>query len=692
LRRRVFFILVGLALLGALAPLILFAFSSSRSEWTAGTAPAMTVAPDHWTTGNKDAVGTAYGTASPVWFTAVHGTLADLLYPTVDRDNLRQFGFIVTDGATFFFDASQQGVASSRVTDDRALTYELRVDDTAQHFSLVTDLAANTSNPVVLVRTRLVGGSSRLHVYAYLVPHLGGSGTAQTAFFEGNRGYVSKGGTWLAIGGDTALGARTAGYLGQGDGYDQLHRGALATRYREAGPGHVTLTWEISHSAGWTTALAFGNTRAGADAALDAVLEKGADRTLVDYRDGWRGYALGLAGAPPAAGPNFFYSADVIKMAEDKQHPGAIVASLAVPWGDTATDESVDTGYRKVWPRDLYHAAGGLLAAGDNATAYDVLRFMGRQQQADGSMPQNTNLDGAPIWTGRQLDETADAILLAARLTGKASGPDIARAADYLVANGPATQQERWEEAGGYSPATMAAEIAALRAAVWWSRHTGASTDRATSWESTADRWDAALETDTLTRTGHLAGGSYYLRISPDGKPDSAEPIDLANGGGVWDQREIVDPSFLELVRLGIRCPNDPRVLATLRAVDQASSGSAEGLILWYRYPHDGYGEKNEGSSPPGQGHLWPLLTGERGVYSVLAGRDPSVYWGTLLSLARRDGLLGEQVWEETGDPTGSARPLVWAQAEYIVLEKAATTRRVDDMPVSSRPLSCPVA
>ncbi len=238
----------------------------------------------------------------------------------------------------------------------------------------------------------------------------------------------------------------------------------------------------------------------------------------------------------------------------------------------------------------------------------------------------------------------------------------------------------------------MAAEIAALRAAVWWSRHTGASTDRAASWESTADRWDAALETDTLTRTGHLAGGSYYLRISPDGKPDSAEPIDLANGGGVWDQREIVDPSFLELVRLGIRCPNDPRVLATVRAVDQASSGIAEGTMLWYRYPHDGYGEKNEGSSPPGQGHLWPLLTGERGVYSVLAGRDPSVYWGTLLSLAGEDGLLGEQVWEETGDPTGSARPLVWAQAEYIVLEKAATSGRVDDLPVSSRPLSCPVA
>src|SRR5260370_21232400 len=136
------------------------------------------------------------------------------------------------------------GVGGLGVTDDRALACELRVDDAAQYFSLVTDLAAGPSNPGVLVPPRLVGGSSRLHVYAYLVPHLGGSGIAQTAFFAGDRGYVGKGGTWLAIGGDTAMGARTAGYLGHGDRYHQLHWGALARQYREAGPGHGTLTWE----------------------------------------------------------------------------------------------------------------------------------------------------------------------------------------------------------------------------------------------------------------------------------------------------------------------------------------------------------------------------------------------------------------------------------------------------------------
>ena len=682
MRRRLFFILGGLVTAGVIGQFI-FAFES-RSEWSADVAPASRTAPDHWTTGNKDAVGTALTRRSPVWFTAVHGTLADVLYPTVDMDNLRQFGFLVTDGSSFFFDSSQQGVASSRVTDDRALTYELRVDDPVHHFSVITEIATATDGPVVVVRTHLVGNTTLLHVYAYLVPHLAGSGAGQTAFFEGDRAYVSKGQTWLAVATGTERGKRTAGYQGHGDGYDQLHHQTLPNRYRKAGPGHVTLTWELPQGQTSTTELAFGVSRQAADFALDTTLRLGAQAVFKTYRDSWWNYATSL-GAPAGVSPLFYYSAEVIKMAEDKRHPGAIVASLALPWGDTATDEAVDPGYRKLWPRDLYHAASGLLAAGDESTAADVARFMGRMQRPDGSMPQNTDLEAVPVWTGQQLDETADAILLAvrvSRLLNVGEGPDIARAADYIVRAGPQTQQERWEEAGGYSPATMAAEIAALNAAVLWSKKTGVSADRAAVWASTARRWDSVLESTTFTTAGPLGGG-YYLRISGDGKPDAAELMTIANQGGVWDQREIVDPSFLELVRLGVRQANDGRVTGTLGIVDAASSGQAGGMTIWYRYPHDGYGEKNEGSAPPGRGHLWPLLAGERGIYEVLRGGDPRPYRAGLDSLAGSDQLLGEQVWEGTGLPTGSARPLVWAHAEYIVLAKAVATGKVDDSPAT---------
>ena len=658
------------ALLVAAVALGVFVVRQVTTRSPATVAPSAQVPADHWTTGDKMAIGAAYGRASNVWFTAVHGTLADVLYPAVDVDNLRQLDYLVTDGSTFLFDAATEGTASAVVTDDRALTYQTRVEFTARHFAIVTSYSTDPAGPVVVVRTQLVGQTSRLKVYAYLVPHLGGSGANQKAAFEGDRAFVNKGSTWLAVGDGGPMGPHVAGFLGKGDGFDQLHHDVLSQRYDRAGPGRVTLTWELSSSGPWTIALAFGTTKAGASSALTATLKRGANAVLSAYRDGWRAYAASLT--PPAgARPLFFHSAEVIKMAEDKLHPGAIVASLARPWGDVGPDDDGDVGYRKVWPRDLYHAASGLLAAGDAATAYDVLRFMGKMQRPDGSMPQNTDLNATPVWPGQQLDETADAILLSARLAGKATGPDVARAAQYIVSHGPATQQERWEEASGYSPATLAAEIAALREAA---RLVDPAT--ASSLRDTATRWDSMVESWTLTHGGPL-GGAYYLRISPDGKPDAGELVDLANGGGVWDQREIVDPSFLELVRLGVRSASDPRIVATLKAVDTATRAK----IGWHRYPHDGYGEPNAGSEPPGQGHLWLLLEAERGVYTVLAGGDATSYLDDLQLRAGPEELLGEQVWEDDATPTGSARPLVWAHAEYIVLAQAVASGTVDDRP-----------
>ena len=69
-----------------------------------------------------------------------------------------------------------------------------------------------------------------------------------------------------------------------------------------------------------------------------------------------------------------------------------------------------------------------------------------------------------------------------------------------------------------------------------------------------ADEWNAKIEQWTLTTSGPLGGGTYYLRIT-NGDPNSAAALAIANNGGEYDQRAIVDSSFLELVRLGIRSP-----------------------------------------------------------------------------------------------------------------------------------------
>lgn len=624
-------------------------------------APGPSVADDGWTTGNKDAIGTSYERTSLVWFTAVHGALADLLYPTVDQDNLRQFGYLVTDGATFLFDETADGSVTSRVTDARALTYETTVVDPSHGFSLVHRFATDPARSVILERTRLVGGGPRLHVYAYLIPHLRDSGLLQSAGFDGDRGWVSRDGRWLVAGG-AGMGARTAGLVRHGDGLAQLRSFRLDHRYSRAGPGRVTLAWEIPTRSSWTEGIAFGSGLEATEQALSASLGRGFDAVADAYRLGWLGYAASLDSLAGRAPDLWYHSAEVIKMAEDKHQPGAIVASLALPWGDKGSDEPRDVGYRKVWPRDLYHAARALLAAGDTSTALDIARFMRRQQLDDGSMPQNTDLAGAPIWKGQQLDETADAILLSTALAGRlseAERPDVVAAAEYIASNGPATGQDRWEENAGYSPATISAEIAALRAA--------GRGDLAAS-------WSAGLESWTFCSNG------WYLRIAPHGRPNAIEDVTLANGGGVYPQQALTDPSFLELVRLKVRGPSDPRILATLAATDAAVRGGGS-QALFHRYPNDGYGELSPAGAPPGRGHAWPLLTAERGVYTVLAGRDAGPFLRSVTSMAGSEQLLPEQVWEDSAEPTGSARPLVWAHAEYLILARAVITGVVVDQP-----------
>lgn len=586
-----------------------------------------------------------------------------MLYPTVDQDNVRQFGYLVTDGKSFLFDETRDGVVTSRVNDSRVLVYETAVSDPAHGFTLIHDFATDPQRPVLLERTRITGRTAGLHLYAYLVPHLRDTGLGQSAGFDGSLGWVTSSGRWLAAGG-AAGGERVAGFIRRNDGLTQLSRYRISKQYSSAADGRVSLMWEVPSSGSWTEGIALASSRSAAEGALRTSLGLGFDQILKAYVAGWRKYVQGLDDLSGRASDLWFHSVEVIKMAEDKAHPGAIVASLALPWGDQVEDDPADAGYRKVWPRDLYHAARALLAAGDVATALDVARFMRVQQRADGSMPQNTNLFGTPIWSGQQMDETADAVLLSAALAERlpaAERPDISAAADYIATHGPVTQQERWEENSGYSPATMAAEIAALRAA---------------GRNDLAAKWDASLERLTYSSLG------YYLRISPSGHPDAVEDVSIANGGGVFPQQKILDPSFLELVRLGVRRADDPRVVSSLSQTDDAVRVDVGLDAYFHRYPYDGYGERLPGGAPPGIGRAWPLLSGERGVYTVLTGGDGSPFLRAVADAAGPEQLIPEQIWDSApSGPTGSARPLVWAHAEYVILARAIATGQVADRP-----------
>ena len=173
----------------------------------------------------------------------------------------------------------------------------------------------------------------------------------------------------------------------------------------------------------------------------------------------------------------------------------------------------------------------------------------------------------------------------------------------------------------------------------------------------------------------------YYVRIAPvtrDGSPPLAGDIQMKNVGesGVVPAASIVSTDALALVRFGLRAPDDPRIVNTVRVVDSLLKIDTPNGPCWHRYNHDGYGEHEDGSpfDGTGIGRAWPLLTGERAHYELAAGRTDEArrLMKAMEAFTSDGGMIPEQIWDTAdiperalyfGQPTGSAMPLVWAHA-----------------------------
>ena len=182
--------------------------------------------------------------------------------------------------------------------------------------------------------------------------------------------------------------------------------------------------------------------------------------------------------------------------------------------------------------------------------------------------------------------------------------------------------------------------------------------------------------------------------LSPDEDPNHGLlTIHNRPPGQPWQfpAKDIVDGGFLELVRYGVRKPDDPLVEDSLRVVDAVLKVNTPFGSCWRRYNHDGYGTRPDGGSFEGwgQGRAWPLLTGERAHYEFAAGRDVRKLIRTVEQFAFRGRMLPEQVWDGPdvksagmyfGQPAGSAMPLMWAHAEYVKLLRSVVDGRVFDL------------
>ena len=439
------------------------------------------------------------------------------------------------------------------------------------------------------------------------------------------------------------------------------------------------------------------------------------------YIRDWRRWQEGLIECKPLReGGRDLYriSTAVLQTHHARSIPGGLIASLSTPWGQTRgdTDQASGTsGYHLIWPRDLVHSASGLFAAGAKVEALDVLCFLRATQMADGHWPQNMWVDGQPFWTGIQLGETAFPILLLdlLRRDGVLSPrelprfwPMVRRAASYIVRCGPSTQQDRWENQRGYTPYTLAAVIASFLVAAELADQMSELTI-GNYLRETADAWNSAIESwlyVTGTELAHrLAIDGYYVRsIMPEcdevSSPRTGHLVlktTAAQQNGIL-ATEIISPDALALVRFGLRAPDDPRIVSTLKAIDALLRVETPGGPCWHRYNGDRYGEQVDGSPfdrrPGGVGRAWPLLTGERGHYELMAGHQDEAIrlLKAMASFAGDGGMIPEQVWDTEniperglflGRPSGSAMPLCWAHAEYIKLRRSLADGQSFDTP-----------
>jgi len=160
------------------------------------------------------------------------------------------------------------------------------------------------------------------------------------------------------------------------------------------------------------------------------------------------GKDLVIPDAPEEVRREAFLSAMILKVHQGRTYPGAVIASLSVPWGNTSDNHG---GYHLVWMRDAVEAGLALLSVGQVDDARRMLAYAMATQRADGGWPQNGLPDGRAFWAGVQLDEVGFPILLAAKLdeNGALDGLNgvaamILAAAGYLARNGPISPQDRW--------------------------------------------------------------------------------------------------------------------------------------------------------------------------------------------------------------------------------------------------------
>lgn len=643
---------------------------------------------------------------SPVWFTTAKGMLTEVFYPTIDTAQIKDSQFIVSDGKSFMVEEKNlkhdvEVLSASMVkigNYDRKGRFEI-------HHTFFTLGDSATIVDEVEVKVNQDG----LNFYLLTNPHISNTGS-------NDRASTSQDG-FLAIEGKSALSVRTTagfrnksvGFVGFSDGWQDISRDyKMDYAFEKATGGNVSFTGEVDIPAKKGTykfyvVYSFTDNKKE----LDPILPN-YKLAKKKYESTWADYFATLK-KPSNVSENelalYYRSLYVLKVHEDKRNPGALIASLSIPWGEKQFEVPGQKigGYHLIWPRDLYHVALALLSAGDMESPMNALRFLKKIQYDEtdgnwnlsprvipksGAFPQNTWVSGENYWGGLQIDQVGYPIHLFYQVYSKQDlagqskmlkefRPMIEKALNFIISYGPWSQQERWEENFGISPSSFSVATSAL---IIGSKLF--NNDFGRKLRNVANGWLTKpgdnIDTWTYTTNGVYGDGSYYLRIAggdsfgASWNPDLDVNTHIANSGRRVNQKTMLDQGFLKLALMGLRPASDNKLKKSKALVDENISVVTPRGRGWYRYSFDAYGEQDKG-------RLWPLLSSEHGRFAIERYRVGDLSWDEVKTKTQpivdsylgfaNDGLMiPEQIFEHNGKGTGAATPLAWSHAEYIKL------------------------
>ncbi|MFX1242569.1 MAG: glycoside hydrolase family 15 protein [Promethearchaeota archaeon] len=692
-----------------------------------GQAPGGPGVEPSWTSSAKDGVGTSISHGSLVWFTLSEGIINEVYYPRIDQANIRDFQFLVTDNSDLFEEEKQNCEHKIETVEQGVPTFKIINTSHKKCYTIEKVILTDPRRDVLILKVKFSPIKARLddyHLYTILNPHIKNFGLGNDSWVGDYKGipilFAQREDIALALACSSSFINMSCGFNGISDGWHDIKKNHRMTQYfTQASNGNVVLTGEIDlkeNNGKFTIVLAFGNNPAEAGQLARTTLINDVDQIIQDYKSSWLQFQRGCTDLGQNVNKGFdIYrlSIAVLKTHMDKRFSDGSIASLSIPWGFAKGDDDLG-GYHLVWPRDLVETAGGLLAVGATSEAKQIMIYLMSTQNEDGHWPQNMWLDGTEYWHGIQMDETAFPILLAHALNENGYlkkiniWPTIKKAVGFIACNGPVSQEDRWEEDSGYSPFTLAVEIAALVLASEFAKKAGESLiakyliELADYWNSNIETWTYVKNTD-LAKKLNVEG--YYVRVSPPDLSDASSPKDgyvpIKNrppGESKALFEYIVSPDALALVRFGLRAADDPRIVNTVKVIDTMLKTETSTGPVWHRYNKDGYGEHLNGDpfDGTGIGRGWPLLAGERAHYELEKGDIDRAK--KLLKVMEAQvgsgGLIPEQVWDAedipqknlfNGHPSGSAMPLVWAHSEYVKLVRSLKDNSIFDMPSQTK-------